>query len=166
MIWLFPHLPLPSELDWWHTGRLRKRDTLLTGEGSGGGGGAKSCATPARKPGNSIIPGKLYIWHTVCFASVLHSKPGFRRRQECMKPSNFFIPTGIVSDPDPYWIRIQSGQCIRIRLCIRNPDPDPGGQKWLKKVEKIKKISCFEVLDVLFGELKASFVTWSSFMEI
>jgi len=38
-----------------------------------------------------------------------------------------------VSDPD--WIRIQSGQWIRIR--IRNPDP--GGQKWLTKVEKIKK---------------------------
>ncbi len=32
-----------------------------------------------------------------------------------------------VSDPDPDWIRIQSGQWIRIR--IRNPDPDPGGQK-------------------------------------
>jgi hypothetical protein len=38
-----------------------------------------------------------------------------------------------VADPDPYadpypdpdWIRIQSGQWIR----IRNPDPDPGGQK-------------------------------------
>jgi hypothetical protein len=30
-----------------------------------------------------------------------------------------------VSDPDPYWIRIQLGQWIRIR--IRNPDP--GGQK-------------------------------------
>jgi hypothetical protein len=33
-----------------------------------------------------------------------------------------------VVDPDPNWgIRIQSGQWIRIR--IRNPDPDPGGQK-------------------------------------
>ncbi len=31
-------------------------------------------------------------------------------------------------DPDPYWIRIQSGQWIRIR--IRNPDPDQGEQKW------------------------------------
>jgi hypothetical protein len=29
--------------------------------------------------------------------------------------------------PDPDWIRIQSGQWMRIR--IRNPDPDPGGQK-------------------------------------
>jgi hypothetical protein len=29
-------------------------------------------------------------------------------------------------DPDTDWIRIQSGQWIRIR--IRNPDPDPGGQ--------------------------------------
>jgi hypothetical protein len=32
-----------------------------------------------------------------------------------------------VADPDPNWIRIQSGQWIRIR--IRNPDPDLGGQK-------------------------------------
>jgi hypothetical protein len=34
-----------------------------------------------------------------------------------------------VADPDPYpdpdWIRILSGQWIR----IQNPDPDPGGQK-------------------------------------
>jgi hypothetical protein len=35
--------------------------------------------------------------------------------------------TSRVKDPDPNWIRIQSGQWIRIR--IRNPDPDPGGQK-------------------------------------
>jgi hypothetical protein len=39
-----------------------------------------------------------------------------------------------VSDPDPDWIQIQSGQWIRIR--IRNPDPDPGGQKLPTKVEK------------------------------
>jgi hypothetical protein len=36
-----------------------------------------------------------------------------------------------VADPDPYpvpdWIRIQSGQWIRIRN--PNPEPDPGGQK-------------------------------------
>jgi hypothetical protein len=31
------------------------------------------------------------------------------------------------SDSDPDWIRIQSGQWIRIR--ILNPGPDPGGQK-------------------------------------
>jgi hypothetical protein len=31
------------------------------------------------------------------------------------------------ADTDPNWIRIQSGQWIRIR--IRNPDRDPGGQK-------------------------------------
>jgi hypothetical protein len=32
-------------------------------------------------------------------------------------------------DPDPYpdWIRIQ--WCPWIRIRIRNPDPDPGGQK-------------------------------------
>jgi hypothetical protein len=39
----------------------------------------------------------------------------------------------IQSDPDadPYWIRIQSGQWIRIR--ILNQDLDPGGQKCLTK---------------------------------
>jgi hypothetical protein len=42
------------------------------------------------------------------------------------KPS---VGTGRVSDPDPYWIRIQSGQWIRIRIRIRNSDPDPEGQK-------------------------------------
>ncbi len=34
--------PHPSKIDRRHTGRLRKRDNLLTGEGGGGGGGAKS----------------------------------------------------------------------------------------------------------------------------
>ncbi len=84
-----------------------------------------------------------------------------------------------VADPDPNWIRIKSGQWIRNRICIqsgqwsrnriciRNPDQDrdPGGQKWPTKVGKNQEISCFEVLDVLFSELKASFVTWMSFME-
>ena len=66
-----------------------------------------------------------------------------------------------VSDPDPDWIRIQSGQWIR----IRNPDPEPGGQKWPTKVEIFFKSSCFEVLDGLFCELQASSVTWTCFME-
>jgi hypothetical protein len=45
-----------------------------------------------------------------------------------------------------------------------NRDPDPGGQKRPTKVEKNYEILCFEVLDVLFRELKASFVTWTSCM--
>jgi hypothetical protein len=43
-------------------------------------------------------------------------------------------------------IRIHSYQWIR----IRNPDPDPEGQKLATKIEKSYEISCFEVLDVLF----------------
>jgi hypothetical protein len=43
-----------------------------------------------------------------------------------------------VSDPDPDWIRIQSGQWIRIQK----------GQIDSQKLEKVK--ICFEVLDVLF----------------
>jgi hypothetical protein len=39
MIWLIPHsLPFSqSKLDRRHTGRLRKRDNKLTGDGGGGG---------------------------------------------------------------------------------------------------------------------------------
>jgi hypothetical protein len=37
--------------------------------------------------------------------------------------------SGLRIHPDPNWIRIQSGQWIRIRIRIRNPVPDPGGQK-------------------------------------
>ncbi len=55
-------------------------------------------------------------------------------------------------------IRIQSGQWIRI------PDPDPDGQKYPQKVKKFNSL-CFEVLDGLFWELKASSVTCSFFME-
>ncbi len=44
-------------------------------------------------------------------------------------------------------------------------DPDPGGQKWPKKIKKRTEFSSFEVLDVLFWELKASPVSWASFME-
>ena len=41
-----------------------------------------------------------------------------------------------VVDPDPDWIRIQSGLWIRIRIQNPDPDPDPGGQKRPTKVEK------------------------------
>jgi hypothetical protein len=34
-------------------------------------------------------------------------------------------------------------------------DPDSGGQKWPTKIEFLFKISCFEMLDVLFWGLKA-----------
>jgi len=57
-----------------------------------------------------------------------------------------FVPSR-VPDPDPDWIRIQSGQWIR----IRNPDPDSGGQKW--PTHKSRKKKFIEVLDALFREL-------------
>jgi hypothetical protein len=46
-------------------------------------------------------------------------------------------------DPDP-------GVPKTIRIKIADPDPDPGGQKLPKKIEKRTVFSCFEVLDVLF----------------
>ena len=39
-------------------------------------------------------------------------------------------------DPNPNWIRIQSGQWIQIRIRIRNLDPGPGGQKIIHKSRK------------------------------
>jgi hypothetical protein len=50
-------------------------------------------------------------------------------------------------------------------------DPDPyseSGSRRAKitlKSRKNSEISCFEVLDVLFLELKGSYVTWTSVME-
>ena len=46
-------------------------------------------------------------------------------------------------DPDPYWIRIQSGQWIRIRIRIRNPDPyseSGSGSRRAKMTHKSRKI--------------------------
>jgi hypothetical protein len=44
-------------------------------------------------------------------------------------------------------------------------DPDPGGKNNRKKIEKRTEFSSFYVLDVHFSGLKASPVTWASFME-
>ncbi len=43
-----------------------------------------------------------------------------------LKQLTLFTCTARVADPALNWIRIQSGQWIRIR--IWNADPDPGGQ--------------------------------------
>ncbi len=56
-----------------------------------------------------------------------------------------------VSDSDPNWIQIQLGQWIRIQIRIRNPDPDPYSESG--SGSRSAKISCFEVLSVLFWEL-------------
>ncbi len=47
-------------------------------------------------------------------------------------------------------IRINLSFWIRIRKQIADPDPDQGGQKWPKKIEKRTELSSFEVLVVLF----------------
>jgi hypothetical protein len=44
-------------------------------------------------------------------------------RISCGELKGVWVPISSVSDP--IWIRIQIGQCIR----IRNPDPDLGGRK-------------------------------------
>jgi hypothetical protein len=70
----------------------------------------------------------------------------FQRWRFLVKPS--------VADPD--LIRIQSGHWIRRSGSRRAKTTN-------KKIEKVKKKSCFEVLIVLF--LKASPVAWMSFMK-
>jgi len=60
--------------------------------------------------------------------------------------------------------------CIRIRMnphwyCGQlDPVPDPKGQNVPQKY-KSEEIACSEVLDVILGELKASLVARTSFME-
>ncbi len=72
--------------------------------------------------------------------------------------SKIYYPITNVSDPYPDWIRIQSGQWIRIRIRIRNPDP--GGQKWRKKImfwsarcSFLRAGGFFCSLDFLYGGL-------------
>jgi hypothetical protein len=61
-------------------------------------------------------------------------------------PKNQGFGSGSVSA----WIRINLSCWIRIRIRIQIADPDPGGQKLPKKIEKRTEFSSFEVLDVLF----------------
>ena len=73
-------------------------------------------------------------------SSITQSTMQTTKREEKKKNAQLIlcvctVPIPSVLDPDPDWIRIQSGQWIR----IRNPDPEPGGQKRSTKVEKIKK---------------------------
>jgi hypothetical protein len=67
-----------------------------------------------------------------------------------------------VMDPDLYGSASILIGWIRIRIENADRDLDPGGQKL---TTKIKKLSCFEALDVLFRRLKASHFTWMSSKE-
>jgi hypothetical protein len=60
-------------------------------------------------------------------------------RKQCIGSESALILVG--------WIRIQEG----------NNDT--------QKLAKVREISCFEVLDVLFRGMKASPVAWTSFTE-
>jgi hypothetical protein len=50
---------------------------------------------------------------------------------------------------------------IWILIPIRNPDPDPEGQKCPTKLVKSQEISCFKVLDFLFWGLISKLQFWS-----
>ncbi len=56
-----------------------------------------------------------------------------------------------VAYQDPDWIRIQSGQWIRIRIRIRNPDP--GVLDGKNDPQKLKAEGFFCNLEVLYGGL-------------
>ncbi len=61
-------------------------------------------------------------------------------------------------------VLIQSGQWIRKRTRIQNPDPDPEGQKWPTKIRgKNKKFHFLQFWMLSFEA--ASSVAWMSFME-
>ena len=67
---------------------------------------------------------------------------------DCSSPWNCCWSSSSVSDPDPDWIRIQSGLWIRIR--IGNPDPDPGARKVAKIKIKNNKVT-FVVVPITFN---------------
>ncbi len=61
--------------------------------------------------------------------------------------------------------RSTGGQGCGSTHSIGSVDPYPEGQKEPTKVDIFFQSSCFEVLNGLFWELKASSVTWTFFME-
>jgi hypothetical protein len=102
-----------------------------------------------------------------------------------MPPIPSFFGSGLYrilssNSPAHFNLMKKSGLRIRIRIRIRigldpdsigsvDPDPDPESRsgsrraKMTHKSRKFGKSSCFEVLDGLFSELKASSVTWTFF---
>ncbi len=72
----------------------------------------------------------------------------FSRQDVKYKTQDFQQCCGSGSGLDPDWIRIQWGPWIRTR--IRNPDPDPGGQKWPTKIEKKLKNIIFQKFQLYF----------------
>ncbi len=68
------------------------------------------------------------IW---LFGSGLTKPPKFRIRYDMNRNTTnqcFGSASGMIRIQSGYWIRIQ----------IRNPDPDPGGQKWPTKISKLQ----------------------------
>ncbi len=60
----------------------------------------------------------------------------------------YYLDQGFGTGSGSAWIRINLSCWIRIRIQIA--DPDPGGQKLPKKIEKRTELLSFEVLDDLF----------------
>jgi hypothetical protein len=99
---------------------------------------AAAAAAVAAAAAAAVVAAAVGLQHNLL---LLH-QPQDSLRVEHVQPLMFcaqnITQIGGVSDPDR--IRIQSCQWIRIRICIRNPDPDPGGQKLPTKVEKIRNV--------------------------
>ncbi len=55
-----------------------------------------------------------------------NKNPQALHRYSSLKYGKLFVSSSVM-DPDPDWILIQWGSWIRVQ--IRNPDPDPRGQK-------------------------------------
>jgi hypothetical protein len=96
---------------------------------------------------NALISGLFVVWHLVTvewLAPLTITGLDWMLYVFCLQDSVKHFPELARGfrvadpDPDPNWIRIQSGQWIRMR--IRNPDPDPGGQIWPTKVAKKSEI--------------------------
>jgi hypothetical protein len=65
-----PYRSPVSKLDWWHTGKLRKRDNLLTGEG--GGRAWSQIIRPERRQGSTRVSRHAFLawrisWQMVAY---------------------------------------------------------------------------------------------------
>ncbi len=122
MIWLLARpLPPPLSLDRQHTGSLRKRDNLLTGEG---GEGYRRGVESRKKAWASINQ------------SILSGIGGWiLKEMGCVWIRELWIRIGFIADPDPAFFLHSDLDTDPGSQTNADPDPDPSQTSKSQKFE-------------------------------
>ncbi len=173
VVWFVSSHPFPpssfSKLDRRHTGRLRKRDNLLTGRGKGVG--EEPDHTTARKP--SLNETFNTLWTRLCLDTFPVFRPTYWRWEVQVSPVLlavsgsattailYFSPSFVLKENKKLkqWYIQEASRLFLSKQCFASGfgsawcridfgrlDPDPGGQKWPLKVKMENHGKKFQVL--------------------